>query len=415
MPLRRKGGRPRPLRHHPSARRSQGSSTFEGAAAEHDAILLTAFEYSPEGVAADRRTVEALLTAAVKSGKPKILIYTSGVLVLGHTGPTPADENASTTGAVKMVAWRPAHEQIVVAAATSTFATAVLRPAFVYGGQKGIIAGYFASATDEGAAVYVGDGQNHMTLVHRNDLAQLYRLAVEKHARGILHGVDGAAPRIAELARVASDVAGKNGATRSMPIDEARAKMGPFADALTTNSRRHHAPRRRARLEVRPPALPRGRAPRLPRLEGPMKLVLLRHGEAPGTSRTASPAGPTSTSPTPASRRRSAPARLLKDEGYDFDVAYTSVLKRAIRTLWLALDEMDRTVAAGAQVWRLNERHYGALQGLNKAETAAKFGDEQVQIWRRSYDIPPPALDADDPRHPARDPRYARLAPASSR
>ena len=94
---------------------------------------------------------------------------------------------------------------------------------------------------------------------------------------------------------------------------------------------------------------------------------------------------------------------------YDIDIAFTSVLKRAIRTLWLMLDEMDRMWIPVVRDWRLNERHYGALQGLNKAETAAKYGDEQVHIWRRSYDIPPPAVEADDERHPANDPRYAGI------
>jgi 2,3-bisphosphoglycerate-dependent phosphoglycerate mutase len=98
--------------------------------------------------------------------------------------------------------------------------------------------------------------------------------------------------------------------------------------------------------------------------------------------------------------------RQLRDLGIEFDIAYTSVLKRAIRTLWIMLDEMDRMWIPVVRDWRLNERHYGALQGLNKAETAAKYGDEQVHIWRRSYDIPPPALDADDERHPSHDPRY---------
>jgi 2,3-bisphosphoglycerate-dependent phosphoglycerate mutase len=105
--------------------------------------------------------------------------------------------------------------------------------------------------------------------------------------------------------------------------------------------------------------------------------------------------------------------RLMKAAGLTFDVAYTSVLKRAIRTCWIALDELDLLWIPVWRSWRLNERHYGALQGLNKAETAARHGDDQVKIWRRSYDIPPPPLAPDDPRHPARDPRYAGL-PASA-
>ena len=102
-----------------------------------------------------------------------------------------------------------------------------------------------------------------------------------------------------------------------------------------------------------------------------------------------------------------AAGRELKKLGIEFDVAYTSVLKRAIRTLWYILEEMDQMWIPVHRSWRLNERSYGALQGLNKAETAAKYGDEQVHIWRRSYDIPPPVLELDDERHPAHDPRSA--------
>lgn len=102
---------------------------------------------------------------------------------------------------------------------------------------------------------------------------------------------------------------------------------------------------------------------------------------------------------------------ILKDEKYSFDVAFTSVLKRAIRTLWIVLDYMDLMWIPVHRSWRLNERHYGALQGLNKAETAQKYGEEQVHIWRRSYDIQPPGLDKNDPRSPALDPRYQDLSP----
>jgi len=107
----------------------------------------------------------------------------------------------------------------------------------------------------------------------------------------------------------------------------------------------------------------------------------------------------------------SAAGRLFREAGFTFDLAYTSVLKRAIRTCWMALDEMDLLWIPVERDWRLNERHYGALQGLNKAEIAAKHGDAQTKIWRRSYDTPPPPLPADDPRHPRFDPRYANLAP----
>jgi 2,3-bisphosphoglycerate-dependent phosphoglycerate mutase len=105
-------------------------------------------------------------------------------------------------------------------------------------------------------------------------------------------------------------------------------------------------------------------------------------------------------------------ARLLQEGGYTFDVAYTSVLKRAIRTLWIVLDDMDLMWIPVIRSWRLNERHYGALQGLNKAEMAARHGEQQVKLWRRSYAIRPPALAPDDERHPGRDPRYADVPPA---
>jgi 2,3-bisphosphoglycerate-dependent phosphoglycerate mutase len=105
--------------------------------------------------------------------------------------------------------------------------------------------------------------------------------------------------------------------------------------------------------------------------------------------------------------------RVLREAGFTFDLAYTSVLKRAIRTLWLTMDEMDMMWLPVKNDWRLNERHYGALQGLDKAETAAKFGDQQVLVWRRSYDTPPPALEENDPRTSFADPRYAGL-PRSS-
>ncbi len=104
-----------------------------------------------------------------------------------------------------------------------------------------------------------------------------------------------------------------------------------------------------------------------------------------------------------------AAGRVLKEGGYVFDIAYTSVLRRAIQTLWIVLEEMQLEWIPVLNAWQLNERHYGALQGLNKAETAQKFGEAQVKIWRRSYDVPPPALDINDERHPRFDPRYASL------
>jgi 2,3-bisphosphoglycerate-dependent phosphoglycerate mutase len=139
------------------------------------------------------------------------------------------------------------------------------------------------------------------------------------------------------------------------------------------------------------------------------KLVLIRHGESTGHLENRF-TGWTDVDLTPLGLEQAVQAgRLLKAEGYDFDLCYTSVLKRATRTLWHVLDEMDRTWLPVVHSWRLNERHYGALQGLNKAETAKKFGDEQVLVWRRSYDTPPPALEANDPRWERSDRRYEKL------
>ena len=141
------------------------------------------------------------------------------------------------------------------------------------------------------------------------------------------------------------------------------------------------------------------------------KLVLIRHGESTWNLENRF-TGWTDVDLTPLGLEQAVQAgRLLKAEGYDFDLCYTSVLKRATRTLWHVLDEMDRTWLPVVHSWRLNERHYGALQGLNKADMARKFGEEQVLVWRRSYDVPPPALEADDPRWERGDRRYDKLKP----
>src|SRR3954454_7208357 len=139
------------------------------------------------------------------------------------------------------------------------------------------------------------------------------------------------------------------------------------------------------------------------------KVVLLRHGESTWNKENRF-TGWTDVDLSERGREEAAEAgRLLKEGGFIFDQAYVSVLKRAIRTLWIALDQLDQMWLPVEKSWRLNERHYGALQGLNKAETAAKHGDDQVKIWRRSYDIPPPPLSTDDPRYPGFDPRYGDL------
>jgi 2,3-bisphosphoglycerate-dependent phosphoglycerate mutase len=139
------------------------------------------------------------------------------------------------------------------------------------------------------------------------------------------------------------------------------------------------------------------------------RLVLLRHGESEWNKENRF-TGWVDVDLSEKGREEAREAgRLMAAEKYEFDVAYTSVLKRAIRTLWASLDELDQMWIPVHRSWRLNERHYGALQGLNKAETAAKHGDQQVLIWRRSYDMPPPPLQSDDPGHPSHDRRYARI------
>ena len=141
------------------------------------------------------------------------------------------------------------------------------------------------------------------------------------------------------------------------------------------------------------------------------KLVLLRHGESTWNKENLF-TGWTDVGLSEKGMQEAIDGgREMNKEGYVFDVAFTSVLKRAIKTLWLALEEMDQMWIPVRNSWRLNERHYGALQGLNKAQTAEKYGEQQVKIWRRSYDIRPPALTPEDDRYPGKDPRYASLKP----
>ncbi|MGI6750377.1 MAG: 2,3-diphosphoglycerate-dependent phosphoglycerate mutase [Atribacter sp.] len=140
-----------------------------------------------------------------------------------------------------------------------------------------------------------------------------------------------------------------------------------------------------------------------------IKLVLVRHGESSWNKENRFTGWTDVDLSDKGIEEAHTGGKALKEQGFTFDIAFTSVLKRAIRTLWIVLDEMDLMWIPVENSWRLNERHYGALQGLNKAETAAKFGEEQVKIWRRSYDIQPPALEKSDPRFPGKDPRYQDL------
>jgi 2,3-bisphosphoglycerate-dependent phosphoglycerate mutase len=142
------------------------------------------------------------------------------------------------------------------------------------------------------------------------------------------------------------------------------------------------------------------------------KLVLLRHGESDWNKENRFTGWTDIDLNEKGIEEAHQAGKLLLAEGFTFDIAYTSVLTRAIRTLWIVMEEMNLMWIPVVRTWRLNERHYGALQGLNKAETAQKHGAEQVHLWRRSYDVPPPPLNLDDPRHPRFDPRYANMDPA---
>jgi 2,3-bisphosphoglycerate-dependent phosphoglycerate mutase len=141
------------------------------------------------------------------------------------------------------------------------------------------------------------------------------------------------------------------------------------------------------------------------------KIVLIRHGESQWNKENRFTGWTDVELSDKGNKEAIAAGKLLKEEGFIFDKAYTSVLKRAIKTLWHTLEGLDLMWIPVERAWQLNERHYGSLQGLNKAETAQKYGDEQVLIWRRSYDTPPPALEKSDERYPGNDPRYAALSP----
>ncbi len=205
--------------------------SYREHAAEHDALVHTAFSSGPGAVAADRTAVETLIAAA-RAGRARSLVYTSGIWVLGATGDSPAFEGAPTDRPMPLVAWRPAHEHLALEAGIHHLASAVIRPGIVYGGRGGLTGSYFESAEKEGAAAYVGDGTNRLPMIHVEDLARFYRRVVEHHARGVFHAVDGNAVPLAEVARAASEAAGKGGATRSIPLAQARQTMGGFADCL---------------------------------------------------------------------------------------------------------------------------------------------------------------------------------------
>lgn len=207
---------------------------YREEAASADAIVHAAFDYATS-VRGDATALDALLAAA--RGHRCSFIYTSGCWVLGDTGELPADERAATDRPAELVTWRVGHERRVVEAATDQVSTAVIRPGIVYGGPGGLTAPMFETATNEGAAEFVGDGSNHWSLGHLEDVARLYRVVLEEGARGIFHAVDDSPVTVGELAAAASRAAGADGKTRSVPLEVARERFGPMADALCMDQR----------------------------------------------------------------------------------------------------------------------------------------------------------------------------------
>jgi nucleoside-diphosphate-sugar epimerase len=197
-----------------------------------DAVIHAGFERGAAGVDADRLALQALLEAA-STESAKQVVYTSGVLVLGPGSEAPADEDTPLGMPFPLVAWRPAHEQRCLAAATDALVTTVIRPGFVYGGPTGgSAAGWFETAEREGAAVFVGDGTSRLAMVHLDDLADLYHRVLEQRAGGVVHGVDGANERVSALATAASEAAGAGGKTRGVPVELAVKAGGPWAAAM---------------------------------------------------------------------------------------------------------------------------------------------------------------------------------------
>jgi nucleoside-diphosphate-sugar epimerase len=209
---------------------------YRAEAVASDVIIHLALDPS-DRASTDRVAVETLIWAAqrrdeaARDGVPSGLIYTSGCFVLGDTGGTPADEHAPLRPP-EIVAFRPTHERMVLAASSDDVAAAVIRPGMVFGGMLGLFAGFFETSVDQGAAAFVGEGRNRWSPVYVGDVARLYRVVAELRAGGIYHAVDGTAVPVATLAAAASEAAGAGGRTRSIPLEEARRTMGGNADAL---------------------------------------------------------------------------------------------------------------------------------------------------------------------------------------
>jgi nucleoside-diphosphate-sugar epimerase len=207
-------------------------ATYERIAALHDTIVHIAFEDAETDLIA----LETLIGAA-RTDDGRHFVYTSGTWVLGDTHGSIAYEGTPVRAPARLVSWRGEHEQLVLLAADEGVTPSVVRPGLVYGGKGGLVTRYFTTAAEEGAASYVGNGRNHLSLIYREDLAQLYRLVVERRGWGVFHGVDGVPLVSEEVARAASELAGGGGATRSIPLAQARARMGDLADALCLDQR----------------------------------------------------------------------------------------------------------------------------------------------------------------------------------
>ncbi|HUH12188.1 MAG TPA: NAD-dependent epimerase/dehydratase family protein [Longimicrobiales bacterium] len=181
---------------------------------------------------ADRAAVDTLLRAAKKGPGRRMVLYTSGCFVLGETGDEPAAEDAALDHPAAVVGFRPAHEHRVLEATDGGRVTAVIRPVIVYGGDEGLVSAFFRSAVETGASRYVGDGSNRWSLVHRDDVARLYHVVLERAASGIFHATEGSTMRVADIARVASQASGFGGTTHAEPLEEARERLGAAADAM---------------------------------------------------------------------------------------------------------------------------------------------------------------------------------------
>ena len=206
--------------------------TWRREAARAEGLVHAAFDAGADDpVERDGLAIDGLLSAATEGSAHRAFVYTSGVWVLGNTGDEPVDETWEAAEPLDLVAWRPGHEQTVLDAGRRV-TPSVVRPGVVYGERRGLMVRFYRSAEAEGASSYIGDGRNRMALIHRDDNARLYREIVEQAASGIFHAVDGTAITMADVAVEAGRAAGATGEPRSVSLEEARAELGPVADAL---------------------------------------------------------------------------------------------------------------------------------------------------------------------------------------